>query len=135
MLSLLEKNKKLTTLKQRKDFDLLKRQSVSFSYQWLRIFLYIRSRKVLKVAWSVKKTYISQAVVRNRLKRWGRENLKASSLSGFCFVVFLKKKDKNFYKRLKRKEFDDVFKALLEKVTGKSLLYLFIFHDFIGGFL
>ena len=111
------KSKTLRALSQKKDFNLLKDQAVFFSYKWLKVYFYGERPEVLKVAWRLPKKYVSHSVVRNRLKRWGRENLRKSSLSaGLILMVFLQVKDENFYKKLKRKDFDLVFYTILEKI-------------------
>lgn len=119
-MSLLEKNKYLQALSQKKEFDLLKKKALKFSYLWLKAFFLSEDKaKGLKLAWSVPKKYVPDSVTRNRLKRWGRENLRKSSLKGLIFMVFLRR-EKAFYKKLKRKDFDDVFKVVLEKISSKT---------------
>ena len=116
---LLEKSRYLKPLSQKSDLDLLRKSASSFSFQWLKVFFYKEDQKDLKVAFSLPKKYISLAVTRNRLKRWGRESLKKSGLKGLFLVVLLKK-DKGFYKKLKRKEFIYVFHRVLEKILRES---------------
>lgn len=117
---LLEKNKTLQALSQKKDMNLLRKEAKAFTHQWLKtLFLCEPKAPHLKLAWSLPKKYISDAVTRNRLKRWGREKLRKSSLRGLALMVFFKR-DKAFYKNLKRKDFDYVFDCILEKISSKT---------------
>ena len=115
-MSRLEKSKYLLALSQKKEIDRLRNQARVFSYCWLKaFFLYEEKTKTLKLAWSLPKKYVADSVTRNRLKRWGRENLKKSSLRGLILMGFFQK-NKSFYKKLKRKDFDYVFNHILEKI-------------------
>ena len=119
-MSLLEQNKVLSVLSRKKDFDRLKQTAQVFSYQWLKaFFLYEERDKSISLAWSLPKSYIAQAVLRNRLKRWGREALRKNAFKGHLFIVFLKR-EKSFYRNMKRKDFDSVFKKLLENLEKKA---------------
>ena len=81
-------------------------------YGWLRAVLTPGDKEVL-CHWSLPKRCVSRAVDRNRLKRWGRENLKAIEIKGRLLVIFLPAKEKGFYKNLGRKDFDSVFYKVL----------------------
>ena len=115
---LLEKSKPLQALSRKKDFDLLKKKALPFSCQWLKaLFLYEEKAAGIKPAWSLPKKYVSDSVTRNRLKRWGRENLRKSPLKGFLLLVFFQR-ERGFYKKLRRKDFDYVFNRVLEKIQS-----------------
>ena len=115
----MEKNKALSALSGKKDFNFLKRKAQVFSYQWLKVFFLCEEKgKRISLAWSLPKSYVAQSVLRNRFKRWGREALRKSAFRGKIFVVFLRR-DKSFYKNMRRKDFDSVFKAFLESL-GKG---------------
>ena len=119
-LFLLGKNKFLQSLSQKRDLNLLKEQALSFSHQWLKVLvLYEKEAKTLKSAWSLPKKNVPNSVIRNRLKRWGRENLKNSSLKGLI-LIFFSKRDGGFYKKLKRRDFDHVFNGVLEKIYREA---------------
>ena len=117
-MSLPEKSKYLEALSQKKDFESLKKQGQQIDHLWLRAY-FLNDKKVkgLKVAWSLSKKQIPRAVIRNRFKRWGRENLKQTTLKGLVLLVF-SKKDKEFFKNLKRKDFDNVFHGVLQKMSS-----------------
>lgn len=114
----MEKNNKTQALSKTKDFDFLKKNAQSRAYKWLKLrFVYKDS--VFKQAWSLSKKHIPRAVTRNRLKRWTRENTKNTSLTGFYLFIFLNQ-EPFFYKKLKREEFNYVFKKLMEKLSNKK---------------
>jgi len=116
----LEKNKSIEALSRKQEFKLLKKESKRFSEKWLKIlFLHKNTSKKLKLAWSLPKKYVPEAVTRNRLKRWGRENMKNSSLKGLALIVFFQR-SKSFYKNLKRKDFNCVFNCVLEKICTET---------------
>ena len=116
----MEKNKKLSSLNRKKDFDFLKKEAEIFTFRWLKaLFLYKQKDKSTRLAWVMPKKYIKQAVLRNRLKRMGREVLKKSAFKGSLIVFFLKR-EKGFYKNLKRKEFNIVFEKLLLVLDKKA---------------
>ncbi|MGI9549198.1 MAG: ribonuclease P protein component [Bdellovibrionales bacterium] len=119
MLALV-KNKKTKTLKTKKDFQSLKQAGKAFSYQWMRIIYSKEPDKNGAIAWAFPKKYVSRAVDRNQMKRWGRELVKKSNLTQGLLLVTLLRRDKEFYKKLKREEFKSVFKSVLEKISKKS---------------
>ena len=107
-------------MSRKKDFDFLKQEAEVFSFRWLKVlFLHKKLEKKICLAWSLPKSYISQAVLRNRFKRWGKENLKRSSFKGDLFLLFLKR-DKSFYRDIKRKDFDIVFEKILSALDKKT---------------
>lgn len=73
-----------------------------------------------KLHFSLPKQYIPRAVDRNRLRRWGREEWqKANLLKIGGFLIFLKK-EKEFYRHLKRQEFKLVFTGIIKKLKEKA---------------
>jgi len=84
------------------------------TYKWLRI-LFIKNLKKQSIKWVLSKKYIPLAVVRNRFKRWGRDYLKKKLIKGNFLIVF-KKKESDFYKKLRREEFNNVFKITFKKI-------------------
>lgn len=119
-MSLSEKNELPRPLSLKKDFDLLKSQARSFSCQWLKAFFASDEKSnSLKAAWSLPKRHVADSVTRNRLKRWGRERLRGSSLKGLILLSFLKR-ERGFYQQIRRKDFDSVFDRLLEKIKKES---------------
>lgn len=113
----MEKNKTKKGRRKKRQADILS-QSSSFSFRWLRL-LYKEGAEKLELRWGLSKKVIPDSVTRNRFKRWGRENIKKTNLKGFLSIVFFKR-SKNFYKEMKRKDFDYVFYRGLEKVGSKA---------------
>ncbi len=115
----LVKNKFLRSLRKKRDILRLKKKGQGFFYDWIRVVYLKEEERALFAAWSIPKKYIPRAVDRNRLRRWGRENLKKSLIrKGQLLTMFLPK-EKGFYKNLKRKDFDNVFKNIMEKIYKK----------------
>ena len=109
----------MKALSRKEDFIRLKKRGRTFSYKWLRVYFLSEDQKgALRMAWSLSKKAIPLAVVRNRLKRQGRERLKKTSLKGFILIKFYAH-DKLFYKKLKKKDFNLVFDTLLETMSQK----------------
>ena len=113
------KNKALKSIRKKKDIFLLKKKGHSFSSDWIRAAYFRNDEQGLYVAWSLPKKYIPRAVDRNRLRRWGRENLKEGALiKGQALMMFLPK-EKDFYKKLKREGFNNVFENIMDKIYKK----------------
>ena len=90
----------------------------TYRYRWLKgVSL---KNNFQKLFWSLSKKDIPQAVIRNRLKRWGRENMKKASCKTSFLFVFLSQK-KGFYENLRRKDFDAVFNEVLGKHKENSV--------------
>ena len=71
-----------------------------------------------KLQFSLTKKTIPRAVDRNRIRRWGREEWKKVPFKTGGLFIFLKK-EKNFYRYLKRKEFNHVFTEMMKKLKEK----------------
>lgn len=72
----------------------------------------------LRCGWTIPRQ-VGPAVVRNRLRRWGREFLrkwlKREKKSLDVNFVF-KRKEQGFYRALDHKEFDEAFEKMLGKI-------------------
>ena len=82
---------------------------------WMKGVFFEESREFY---FSLPKKYISRAVDRNRLRRWGREEWKKASLKKGGFLSFLGE-EKDFYRYLKREDFNHVFSGIIEKLNQK----------------
>lgn len=110
----------------------------SVSYKWLKLS-FIKKDNPPSLFWIFPKKHIPLAVTRNRLKRWGRlafkeqmslKNLQKRGLflekknnierllSGDW--LFFALKEKNFYKTIKKKDFDHVFNKAFESLVVKT---------------
>lgn len=73
-----------------------------------------------KLHFSLPKKYIPRAIDRNRMRRWGREEWrKTPFIKTRGFLIFLKK-EKDFYRHLKRKEFNHAFTGIIKNLKEKS---------------
>ena len=120
-----------------------------FKYKWLK-GSYAPTKNPFSCYWSLPKKHIPRAVDRNRLRRWGRENLRtlcssnrnfkpqsvisaemgvSEELQNFSQIGIRKTghlrlaflpAGREFYRNLPRKEFDHVFFSLLEKTSERS---------------
>ena len=63
--------------------------------------------------------FIGPAVVRNRLRRWGREYLRRwlkSIVVGFDVNLVFKRREKDFYRNLKHDDFDVAMDKMVAKL-------------------
>jgi len=89
--------------------------------QWALVSYGINNLQCVRFGFTVPK-YVGSAVIRNKLKRWGREffrGFRAELGSLDINVVFLKKTP-DFYKCLTRDEFDRALHQALGKMARES---------------
>lgn len=119
-MSLLEKNKAIRPLRTQARFDFLKKNGKAITCKWLKGFYFFdKDQKFVEVAWGFSKKNVPRCVDRNRLKRWARANLKKQKIQGKLLMVLLQR-DRNFYRCLKRKDFDVTFFKFMEKLHQVS---------------
>lgn len=71
----------------------------------------------VRLAWTISRQ-TAPAVIRNRLRRWGREFFRQwakHSSKSLDFNLIFKRQEKDFYRRLEHKTFDQV----LQKVVNR----------------
>lgn len=111
-------------LKNRADFqNLFKNGKRLYPYNWLIINLQKNNLSTNRYGWTVPK-FVGNAVLRNRFKRWGRDYLRHhhSLLSDKSYDLNFvwKRKEKGFYKKISREDFEKcfyrAFKAIKENV-------------------
>ena len=71
----------------------------------------------VRFAWTISAS-TAPSVVRNRLKRWGRElfrNWPAVRAQGLDFNMIFKKQEKAFYKNLEHRDFDKVLRKVMDR--------------------
>ena len=104
----------MPAIRRRADFLELKERGRFFHINsWLAVNFKKNNQKSLRWAWTLpRKT--GKAVVRNRLKRWGRENLSDFRQKNLDVNFIFKIKTHAFYKNLKRDEFDKAFEKLFK---------------------
>ena len=86
---------------------------------WLAVSVVSNEDKNLRWAWTISKKN-GKAVIRNRLKRWGREALKKYGNENIDVNFIFKIKKREFYKELQHCEFDRTFSRAFQKIQ-KSL--------------
>lgn len=80
---------------------------------WLAVNCKKNNRNNLRWAWTLPKK-IGKAVVRNRLKRWGREFLNEFRQKNMDINFIFKVKNPEFYKKLDHSEFNKAFQKVFE---------------------
>lgn len=107
----------MASLKRQSDFQQLKNdgQFVHITH-WLAVSFQNNNKPSLRWAWTTSKK-IGSAVVRNRLKRWGREFVREFNDKQIDINFIFKIKNKDFYKGLSRSEFDQAFKKAFSKIS------------------
>lgn len=82
-----------------------------------------KGQKISRVGWTLPRS-VGTAVVRNRLKRWGRERVKVWDLDRWSKSLDLnfvfKKKATGFYQELSREDFGAAFFRAYEKISKKA---------------
>ena len=96
---------------------------------WLAINYKKNNSGSFNWAWTISRK-VGSAVLRNKLKRWGREFVRDRNQESVDINFIFKVKNKDFYKSLTRTEFDEGFKRAFKKITNASwALWLFFrFH-------
>ena len=107
----------MPSLKSQKDFQQLKDQGqfVHITH-WLAVSFKKKNNNSLGWAWTASKK-IGTAVVRNRLKRWGRDFVREFDEENFDINFIFKVKNKEFYKNLSRVEFNQAFEKAFSKIS------------------
>jgi len=110
---------RLQSLTRRADFLTLKENGNIFHVNsWLLVNWAARGEsRSVRCGWTIP-GHIGSSVLRNRLKRWGREFLRkwpAPFESGVDLNVIMKRKEPAFYRSLEHKDFD----VAMEKMVAK----------------
>lgn len=88
---------------------------------WMLIGYRVNGLNVHRYAWTIPK-YVGVAVLRNKLKRWGREffkNSKSNDGVGLDLNVVFRRQPTEFYKNLTHKEYDSTLQTALERIYEK----------------
>jgi ribonuclease P protein component len=113
-------NKRLAhSLTRRADFLRLKERGRSFHVnQWLLVNFEATERGHLRGGWTIP-AYVGNAVIRNRLRRWGREFLRArrSEFAGVDVNFVFKRRDKALFRTLTHAEFTDAMEKMVVKLS------------------
>ncbi len=102
----------MPSLRRRAEILELKKQGRFFHVNsWLAVNFKKNDKNSLRWAWTLPKK-IGKAVVRNRLKRWGREFLNDFKQKEVDINFIFKIKTPDFYRKLSHHEFDKVFQKI-----------------------
>lgn len=74
-------------------------------------------------AWTISRT-TAPAIIRNRLKRWGREFFRKWSQGyphGLDFNLIFKRQDFQFYRELEHAEFDQVLRKVVNRFEKAAI--------------
>lgn len=117
---------KIRSLSKRADFENLRASGHSFHVNsWLLVNSLKTDLGGMRLGWTIARQ-TGPAVVRNRLRRWGREYLRkwhAQNRLSLDLNLIFKRKEKGFYKALSHKDFDGALEKLvakLERTAGQN---------------
>ena len=115
----MENKIRVRSLERSLEFQKLRANGQSFHINsWLLVNVQKTNMDELRLGWTIPRQ-VGTAVVRNRLRRWGREYLRRwSETAGKSLDINLifKRQEKGFYRLLNHKEFDEAFKKLSHKL-------------------
>lgn len=111
------------SLKKKRDFESLRNEGdVIHVTHWLMVVYRPNGLETSRVGWTLPR-FVGTAVVRNRLKRWGRERVKVWDFDQWSQSLDLnfvfKKKATGFYRELSREDFGAAFFRAYEKISKK----------------
>ncbi len=88
-----------------------------FPSHWMLVSFSTNDLEQVRCGWTIP-TYVGPAVVRNRLRRWGREyfRLNAKEFLGLDLNMVFRRQEKKFYRDLDHEELDQVFEKLRLKI-------------------
>lgn len=108
---------KLQTLKSPRDFEEIRKSGRKVQPNpWLILSYLNNDKSRLRCGWTIPK-YVGPAVIRNRLKRWCREFFRKEDLNlSLDLNVVLRRREKDFYKKLKHEEFNEALVTAMAKI-------------------
>lgn len=89
---------------------------------WLLVNYRTNDSKVIRCGWTIARQ-VGTAVVRNRLRRWGREYLRkwaAEVQRGMDMNLVFKRRERGFYSAMKHEELDEALDKLVSKIIRHS---------------
>ena len=120
----MESSPKLGALRRRSEFLHLAKSGKRVSCEnWLVINFLPSLSFGVRVGWTVPKQ-VGTAVIRNRLRRWSRDTLgrkvRRGEIAALDLNIFVRPVHVDFFKKLRRSDFDVVFEKGLERVCQRS---------------
>ncbi|MGE3680502.1 MAG: ribonuclease P protein component [Bdellovibrionales bacterium] len=111
------------SLSRRSDFLSLKSNGRSIHVNsWLIVNLQRTELDEIRCGWTISRQ-IGSAVIRNRLRRWGKEYLRrwaAQGRGGLDLNVIFRRRDRSFYSELSHEDFDKVMEKLVRRLERFS---------------
>lgn len=118
----MENKSRFVSLTRRSDFLSLRSEGKSLHINaWLLVNFRATNSNVVRCGWTLSRQ-VGTAVVRNRLRRWGREYVRAWSRTvsgGVDMNLVFKRQDRGFYAELSHKEMDVVLAKMVEKLERR----------------
>ncbi|MCB9072655.1 MAG: ribonuclease P protein component [Bdellovibrionaceae bacterium] len=107
----------MKSLKSRKEFaDLRKTGKKLRPSSWLLINYATHRESEIYLGITIPAN-VASAAIRNRLKRWSRDYFRGMKKSGLVAnLIFLKQKTPEFFKQLRRHEFDEALETFFKKI-------------------
>ena len=117
----MENKRRSLSLTRRAEYLRLKERGRSFHVNhWLLVNYEATDRGQFRNGWTIP-TYVGNAVVRNRLRRWGREFVRRwradAALSADVNLVF-KRRDKAHYRALTHADVDQALGLMVRKLVS-----------------
>lgn len=115
----MENKSHFRSLSRRADFLKLKAEGQVFHVNnWLLVNLQRTDGGHIRCGWTISKQ-VGTAVVRNRLRRWGREYLRRGTVDHALSVdmnLIFKRRESGFYKSLGREEFNEAMEKTMARL-------------------
>ena len=119
----MENKIRLRSLSKRTDFENLRAVGLTFHVNsWLLANMYKTDAGEVRLGWTIARQ-IGSAVVRNRLRRWGREFLRQWSVNkniSLDLNLIFKRREKSFFKALSHEDFDGAMEKLVARIERES---------------
>lgn len=116
-------NNKTQVLRTRADFVSLKNSGQRYSpSKWLTFYFIESKTTEIRVGYTLSRK-VGSAVLRNRLRRWGREffrqTIKDGLQAGVNINVVFRPMETGFYQKLDHKDFDRIFSKGFENLCTR----------------
>lgn len=110
---------RIYSISKRREFEKLRHEGRKVRVNsWLLANFLPLDVAVLRVGWTIPRQ-VGSAVIRNRLRRWGREYLRnwgRNQNPGLVVNLVFRPRERDYFKQLSHEEFDDAFALLVSKI-------------------
>jgi ribonuclease P protein component len=111
-------NKRFQSIRAARDFENLKENGRYYNpTRWLMVNYRFQDGKTVRCAWTISRQ-TAPSVIRNRLRRWGREFFRSWATAydhGVDFNMIFKRQGPDFYRTLKHEEFNQVLAKVVRR--------------------